>query len=137
MSVLWSSQFSAGGGGAFITKKVIPKVFVGGGIAVTTISPPAGQAVRLVMLRATITTCTGVEISVGGSVVLPSGEIMRSNTDMDNSAAFVIGVGNTVSTAADLQGVGFIQGGIDEDLVFNKTVSDGGFFYTHETGVFG
>ena len=105
--------------------------------AITLITPPTGQVVRITYLRAPPTVNgTEFELRIGGRVVVAQGTpIMGADGDthFDGALAVGIGGGSTASSTTSTNSV--LEGGIDEVFELERFAGAGAsIYYAYETG---
>jgi hypothetical protein len=128
MSELLSSI--TGGGGGFIAKFASPLVSVASGSTgtIATITPPAGQKVRLTAIAASVLQINLTTITIGGSDVVTSVLLDVSGGLGNQANEFYIGFGSPNQV--------YIDGDIDEAIEIKTNVATtSNTIYTYQFGV--
>lgn len=138
MSILFSSLFGGGGGGGGV---FVPS-FLSGSVRLPsgqtgdllTITPPPGERVKLVLLvSASITVVTGIEVLINGGVIIAA-TIQNVAGLVDRFCIASLG-GSSVENAAGVMSPVF--GGVDEVVLIRKPIgnTEQVLYVTYETGV--
>lgn len=126
-----------GSGGSFKSAFTSLREMITTATAITTITPPTGQVVRITYLRASPTVnATEFELRIGGRVVIAQGTaIMGADGDTHFDGAVSIGIGGGSTGAANTSTNSVLEGGIDEVFELERFAGAGSsVFYVYETG---
>ena len=117
MSVLWSSQFSSGGGGEFVATKSYPMEVISAGATGTfkTLSPPAGKRLKLTWFIGNQSFSSLTSVSVGGVTNVDAVLLQPDTTATQTNNRFLI-----------FHGMNIILGNVDEDIAFSTNVATTG-----------
>lgn len=118
MSVLWSDQFSSGGGGGFTSRFASTGITVASGQSgvFITITPPPGQKVRLTALQLNAGTETDISVNVGLSNLIVNKTLDPSSPNTDDK--FSVGLGGSDTSFGTYL---WFTGDVDEVITVEKT----------------
>ena len=103
---------------------------------VLTLTPPAGQRVRLTSLAADDVSLTksGTSVTVGATTVVNNLTLQATNTSADGN--FIVSGSANVNPNVSSGFIDSITGNIDEDIIINISVSSAGdIVYSYQFGV--